>query len=78
MAIFIANANGDWWEYRPGQALWVLNTEDLDPADLADIEANWGKLDGSEDYPEKLERVIWTNGHAVFFEEDELTRWTTK
>ncbi len=78
MSIFIANANGDWWQYIPGQALWILNTEDLSEQDRAELAETWGDLDGSEDYPDKLEKAIWKYGHAVFFEDNELTRWTTE
>lgn len=30
MPIFIANENGDWWEYRPGQKLYILDTQNLE------------------------------------------------
>ena len=75
MAIFIANENGDWWEYKPGQVLYVLDTEELPAEKLAEIEENWGKLDGSEDYPDKLEKAIWAYGETYWtytlFEEAE-------
>lgn len=29
MPIFIANENGDWWEHRPGQNLYILDTETM-------------------------------------------------
>lgn len=55
----IANENGDWWEYKPGQQFYVLDTEEMDPADKAKAEEDWGPLDH---YPDKLERVIWEYG----------------
>ncbi len=68
MAIYLANENGDWWEYKPNQALWILNTDDLSAEQLQDITENWGPIDGSEDLPEKLERVIWKYGHPLYLE----------
>jgi hypothetical protein len=35
MAIFIANENGDWWEYQPNRVIYVLDTDDL-PASVAE------------------------------------------
>jgi hypothetical protein len=29
--IFIANENGDWWEYTPGEKLYVLDLNDPSP-----------------------------------------------
>lgn len=29
MTIYFANENGDWWEYDPKFAIFVLDTEDL-------------------------------------------------
>ncbi len=78
MSIFIANENGDWWEYKPDQALYILNTEDLSEEDYEEVVERWGNLDGSEDYPDKLEKAIWEYGHAVFLEDRKLTRWTTE
>ncbi len=72
MSIFIANENGDWWEYKPGQVLYVLNTDDLSSNKLAEIEEEWGKLDGSEDYPDKLHKPIWMYGHVLHLEEEDL------
>ncbi len=62
MTIFIANENGDWWEYKPGQQLYVLDTDELTYEQEQEILPNWGKLDGSEDYPDKLEKLIWEMG----------------
>lgn len=36
MPIFIANSNGDWWEYRQGETLHILNTDDLPVEEQAD------------------------------------------
>jgi hypothetical protein len=38
MAIYIANANGDWWEYRVGETLHILNTDDLPAEEKEDWE----------------------------------------
>jgi hypothetical protein len=74
MAIFIANENGDWWEYQPGQVLYVLNTDDLDDHATDDIANNWGHIDGSDDYPDKLEKAIWKHGHVLHLDEEDLRR----
>jgi hypothetical protein len=66
MPIFMANVNGDWWEFEEGQALFVLNTDNLSIEKLAEIEEEYGPIDGSEDYPEKLHRAIWEHGHQYF------------
>lgn len=36
MAIFIMNENGDWWEYRTGSKLYILDTERLEGEALTD------------------------------------------
>lgn len=64
MAIYIANENGDWWEHVPGSSLYILNTEDLAPEELAEIEENWGPLTEG-DLPDKLEKAIWQYGWEV-------------
>lgn len=45
MAIFIQNINGDWWEYRPGQTLCILNTDDL-PAEEQEDWKTYGQMEG--------------------------------
>jgi hypothetical protein len=47
MPIYIANANGDWWEYRSNEVLHILNTDDLPPEEhedwktYGDMNATW-------------------------------------
>jgi hypothetical protein len=65
MAILIANENGDWWEFQPGESLYILNTDELTAEMESEILPNWGPLDGSEDYPDKLEKLIWQHGYTV-------------
>lgn len=64
MAIYFANENGDWWEHKPGNRLYILDTEKLDPEELAEIEESWGPLTEG-DLPDKLERAIWKYGEEV-------------
>lgn len=64
MAIYIANENGDWWEYKPFSPLYVLDTDKLSPEHLAEIEENWGPLNDG-DLPDKLEKAIWHYGEVV-------------
>jgi uncharacterized protein YchJ len=28
MTVYIANANGDWWQYVKGETLYVINTDE--------------------------------------------------
>jgi len=53
MAIFIANQNGDWWEYDPKDVLYVLDTDDL-PEEVAE---EWREEDG---------RITWTDWDVVY------------
>ena len=64
MAMFIANENGDWWEFRPTDVLYILDTDDL-PEDVA---KEWGYLneDGTEgDGDWADDSLIWEYGKAV-------------
>ena len=55
MAIFIANENGDWWEYQPKSVMYVLDTDDL-PEEVAeewrdeDGEISWADEDLIQEY----------------------------
>ena len=45
MAIFIANENGDWWEYQPNSVMYVLDTDDL-PEDVGSDTQGLAAADG--------------------------------
>lgn len=74
MTIFIANENGDWWQYLPGEKLYILNTDELTDDQYRDIVNNWGDLDTMPDYPDKLEKCIWQYGHTIELEEQDLSK----
>ena len=44
MSIYIANTNGDWWEYHDGDPLFVLRTEDI-PEGIEDDEIEGDKFE---------------------------------
>ena len=59
MAIFIANENGDWWEYQPNSVMYVLDTDDL-PDEVAD---EWRDEDGEITWTD--EQTVWEYGKKV-------------
>lgn len=59
MAIFIANENGDWWEYQPNSVMYVLDTDDL-PDEVAD---EWRDEDGEITWTD--EQTVWEYGKMV-------------
>lgn len=65
MAILIANENGDWWQFQPGESLYILNTDELTDEQYRAIVTDWGDLDTMPDYPDKLEKCIWEHGEPV-------------
>ena len=30
MTVYVANENGDWWQYIKGETLYVINTDDAE------------------------------------------------
>ena len=64
--IFIANENGDWWQFRPEDVLYILNTDDL-PEEIA---KEWGYIDeNGEPNPDSEnwadDSLIWEYGSMV-------------
>ena len=58
MAKYAANPNGDWWEIQDGAvAAWVIDTEDLDAAQLQEMEQ---ELDA-----DKFEQFIYQHGRRL-------------
>ncbi len=74
MAIFIQNVNGDWWEYRPGQALYILNTDDLPAEEQEDWETN-GQMEGvwiAEYGKEVIHDIVLPETPKVWYTDEEL------
>lgn len=70
MGIFIANENGDWWQWEERRSMYILDTDDvpfavLDKLGLIDPETNQAYEDW---YPD--ESMIWEYGKQV--EQDRL------
>ena len=61
MTVYIANENGDWWEYRPGSVLYVIDTKDPVIAEAASPDWN----DGIEFEGDKFEQFIQQYGTPV-------------
>ena len=59
MAIFIANENGDWWQYEPGRSMFILDTDDL-PEGVA---KDWQDENGDIEWTD--EQTIWEYGKVV-------------
>lgn len=51
MSLYIANENGDWWEFNPNDVLYIMRPEDC-------------PVDESPDN-DKFEHVIMENGTTV-------------
>jgi hypothetical protein len=51
MSLYIANENGDWWEFNPNDVLYIMRPEDC-------------PVDESPDN-DKFESVIMENGTTV-------------
>jgi len=51
MSLYIANENGDWWEFNPNDVIYIMRKEDC-PADESPDN-------------DKFERVIMENGTPV-------------
>lgn len=60
MTVYIANVNGDWWQYDPTHPIYVLDTDKLTPSQLNDIMDEYGELEG-----DKFEYVIQEYGKQV-------------
>jgi hypothetical protein len=56
MATYIANINGDWWEYFPEHPIYVLNTDNLSEDEIDDVE-----IIGSDGF----EAIVMTYGEEV-------------
>lgn len=56
MATYIANINGDWWEFFPEHPIYVLDTDNLNEDEFEDME-----IIGSDGF----EAIIMTYGQEV-------------
>jgi hypothetical protein len=72
--ILIANINGDWWEYQPGQKLWVLDLNKIDPEAMEALENELDIPNEEIDYEimqqDKLHKEIWYFGKEMPIEID--------
>lgn len=60
MTVYIANVNGDWWQYDPTHPIYVLDTDKLTQGQFDDIMDEVGELEG-----DKFEDVIQQYGKQV-------------
>ena len=59
--LYIANENGDWWEFNPDDVLFVLRSSDLPDDVVADN--NMDIRDGQIfEAPDKFEKTVWEFG----------------
>jgi hypothetical protein len=58
MTVYIANENGDWWEYVKDSVLYVLDDENAGVKELMSEEDTGPDAD-------KFERFIQNNGEAI-------------
>jgi len=63
MTIYISTGQGDWWTYDKDDSFMVLNTDDLNHVQRAEIEEEWGGLEN-----DKFEQVIAEYGYQVRIE----------
>ena len=75
MPIYIANENGDWWEYRPTDKLYVIDTDKLSHDQQEKIIADWGFDDTLESafQHNKVERVLWQFGDTLTIDPTQAT-----
>lgn len=58
MTIYIANANGDWWEYTEGQMLYVVD-------DSYKVFQNAMIAEDAAPEHDKFEQFIWKYGKMI-------------
>lgn len=66
MTIYVANLNGDWWEHKPEDPLFVLDTDKLSKEDLDQIKSEIGE--------DKFEMLIEDYGYEVTLSLDEVAK----
>ena len=64
MMIYLANVNGDWWAYDSRDPLYVLNTDNLNAVQFAEIVDEHGGLEN-----DKFENVIHEFGKPIYLTE---------
>lgn len=62
--LYVANENGDWWEFNPDDVLFVLRSSDLPDDVVADnhIDIRDGQI---YEAPDKFEKLIWEHGTSL-------------
>lgn len=58
MTVYIANENGDWWEYVKDSVLYVIDT---DNPEITQAMRDQDVFVGDD----KFEKFIWRNGSAI-------------
>lgn len=63
-SLYLANENGDWWEFNPNDVLFVLRSSDLPDDVVADnnIDIRDGQI---YEAPDKFEKLIWEHGTSL-------------
>ena len=62
--IYLANVNGDWWEYDSRDPLFVLDTDELNAVQMSEI------IDEHSGFCEdKFEQVVMEFGKTVYLTE---------
>ena len=63
-SLYLANENGDWWEFNPDDVLFVLRSSDLPDDVVADynIDIRDGQI---YEAPDKFEKLIWEHGTSL-------------
>jgi hypothetical protein len=63
-SLYLANENGDWWEFNSGSVLYVMRASDI-PADVASDRAIDIRDGQVFDAPDKFEKTIWEFGTLI-------------
>ena len=63
-SLYLANENGDWWEFNPDSVIYVMRASDIRTDVAADRELDI--RDGViYEAPDKFEKTIWEFGTPI-------------
>lgn len=65
MAIYIANENGDWWEFNPEETIYVLDTDKITKEVKDILEDEYSYVEGDGFYSDGIEDAIMEYGTPV-------------